>query len=121
MGINNSYKEYLIDQLGELGAVTIKNMFGGAGIYFEGFIFGLIADDTLYFKVDDSNRSDYERAGMEPFKPFSYRPMLMPYYEVPVDILEDRKQIADWASKALLVSRNSKRKSGKRRSQSEEQ
>ncbi|SDG88602.1 TfoX/Sxy family protein [Desulfosporosinus hippei] len=115
MGISDSYKEYVIDQLGEVGSVTIKNMFGAAGIYFDGLIFGLIADDTLYFKVDDSNRSDYERTGMEPFKPFSDRSMIMPYYEVPVDILEDRELIADWASKALLASRNSKRKSGKGR------
>jgi len=37
-------------------------MFGGVGIYCGDLFFGLIDDDTLYFKVDDSNRSDFTHA-----------------------------------------------------------
>ena len=115
MAISESYKDYIVDQLGRLGFVTVKKMFGGAGIYFDGLIFGLLADDVLYFKVDDSNRSDYERAGMEPFQPFEDKPMVMQYYEVPVDILENREQLADWARKALSASRNKHTKPKKQR------
>ncbi len=89
-----------------MGFVTVKKMFGGASIYYEGLIFGILADDILYFKVDDFNKSDYIMAGMKPFKPFDDKPMLMPYYEVPVDILENREQLAEWAMKSLMVSRN---------------
>jgi len=41
--------------------------------------------------------------------------MLMPYYEVPVEILEDREWLSDWARKALFASKNSlsKAKKGK--------
>jgi len=115
MAISESYKEYVVDQLGRLGFVTVKRMFGGAGIYYDGLIFGLFADDVLYFKVDDSNRSDYERVGMEPFQPFDDKPMVMQYYEVPVDILEDRELLADWARKALVASRNKHTKPKKQR------
>ena len=104
MAASENFKEYVLDQLRELESVTIKKMFGGYGIYADGLIFGLIADDILYFKVDDSNRSDYELAGTGPFKPFEDKPMLMPYYEVPVDILEDRTSLAGWSLKALRVS-----------------
>ncbi len=90
-------------------------MFGGAGIYYDGLIFGLLADDVLYFKVDDSNKSDYERAGMKPFQPFEDKPMVMSYYEVPVDILENREVLAEWATKSLVVSRNKNAKSKKQR------
>jgi len=45
-------------------------MFGGVGIYAGQLFFALIADDTLYFKVDDSNRSDFERLAMRPFQPY---------------------------------------------------
>ncbi|TGE32178.1 TfoX/Sxy family protein [Desulfosporosinus sp. Sb-LF] len=114
MAVGESYKEYVVDQLAKLGFVTVKKMFGGAGIYYDGLIFGLLADDVLYFKVDDSNKSDYERAGMEPFQPFDHKPMVMPYYEVPVDILEHRELLADWARKALLASRNKHVKSKKK-------
>jgi DNA transformation protein len=58
MTVSESYKEYAVDQLGKLGFVTLKKMFGCAGIYYDGLIFGLLADDVLYFKVDDCNRSD---------------------------------------------------------------
>ena len=105
MAVDESYKDYIVDQLGQLGFVAVKKMFGGAGIYYDGLIFGLLADDVLYFKVDDSNKSDYERAGMKPFQPFDDKPMVMPYYEVPVDILEDREELAEWARKSLIASR----------------
>jgi DNA transformation protein and related proteins len=107
MAVSESYKDYVLDQLDQMGYVTIKKMFGGAGIYYDGLIFGLLADDALYFKVDDSNRSDYEQAGMEPFKPFDDKPMVMPYYEVPIDILENRLVLLEWARKACIASRNS--------------
>ncbi|WP_088188052.1 TfoX/Sxy family protein [Desulfosporosinus sp. FKA] len=115
MVISESFKEYVVDQLGKLGYVTVKKMFGGAGIYYDGLIFGLLADDTLYFKVDDSNKSDYIMAGMKPFKPFDDKSMVMPYYEVPVDILENREQLAEWALKSLLASRNNPAKPKKRK------
>ena len=105
MAVDQGYIDYVVDQLGKLGSVTVKKMFGGAGIYYDGLIFGLLGDDVLYFKVDDSNKSDYVRAGMEPFQPFDDKPLVMPYYEVPVDILENRELLADWAMKSLSASR----------------
>ena len=114
MAVSKSYKEYVVDQHGKLGYVTVKKMFGGAGIYFNGQIFGLLANDVLYFKVDNSNKSDYERAGMKPFQPFDDKPMVMPYYEVPIDILEDRELLAEWAKKSLLASRNNTKPKKKR-------
>lgn len=112
MSVSESFKDYVIDQLGLLGCVTMKKMFGGMGIYYGGLIFGLLADDVLYFKVDDSNRSDYENVGMEPFRPsFVSKPMVMPYYEVPIEILEDRERLVDWARKALRISNTKSKKS----------
>lgn len=115
MAVSEGYKEYIVDQLGKLGYVTVKKMFGGAGIYNDGLIFGIIANDVLYFKVDDSNRSDYEGAGMKPFQPFDDKDTVMSYYEVPVDILENRESLADWARKSLFASINKSSKPKKRK------
>jgi DNA transformation protein len=108
MAITDSFKDYIADQLQYLeriGHVSIKKMFGGAGIYFDGLIFGVISDkDVLYFKVDDSNRQDYEAIGMGKFKPFDDKPMVMPYYEVPEYVVENRERLAEWARKAIEVS-----------------
>lgn len=123
MAVSEGFKGYIIDQLEQLGYVTVKKMFGGAGIYHGGIIFGLIADDVLYFKVDDSNRSDYEQAGMKQYRPpFIDKPMVMPYSEVPADILEDRERLSEWARNALFASMNKPskaKKAGKRQRRDE--
>jgi DNA transformation protein len=80
-------------------------MFGGVGIYSGAFFFALIADDVLYFKVDDSNRTDFERRGMGPFRPYGEDGEVMQYYEVPADLLEDPEQLRTWAEKAVAVAR----------------
>jgi DNA transformation protein len=105
MAVNNEFVRYALDQLRGLGVVTSRKMFGGAGLYLDGTIFALIAYDTLYFKVDETNRSDFEQAGMEPFKPFDDTSYVMSYYEVPIDVLEDSDDLVEWARKALAAAR----------------
>jgi len=83
-------------------------MFGGAGLYLDGVFFGLVADDILFFKVDDTNKPDYVAAGSGPFKPFGTNSYEMSYYEVPGDVLEDPDMLKEWAMKALLVAKRVK-------------
>lgn len=104
MSVSDEYMTYVIDQLEAVGPVQARRMFGGAGLYLDGLFFALIADDVLYFKVDDSNRSDYEDAGMGPFRPFPDKPNIMQYYEVPIEVLENRDTLRDWAQKILDVA-----------------
>ena len=79
-------------------------MFGGVGIYADKLFFALIDDDTLYFKVDDSNRPDFERLGMKPFQPYGEGGEIMQYYQVPIDLLEDLEALRPWAEKAIAVA-----------------
>ena len=67
--VSDGFKSFVLDQLEELGDVTPRSMFGGVGLYQRGVFFGILARDTLYMKVDDRNRHDYEDAGMKAFKP----------------------------------------------------
>jgi DNA transformation protein len=96
-----AFRTFVLDQLEELGDVTSRSMFGGVGLYCRGLFFGIIARDTLYFKVDDRNRSDYERAGTKAFRPYSDRPGTMRYYAVPLDVLESAPELTSWARKAV--------------------
>lgn len=89
-------------------------MFGGVGLYAQGLFFALIAEDRLYFKVNDATRPDFEQRGMEPFRPFG-EDSAMGYYEVPVDVLEDVTQLEAWIKKAIEVAAAAK-SSKKRRS-----
>ena len=105
--MNDSFLEFINDQFSALGAITIRKMFGGAGIYLEDTMFGLIADDLVYLKVDTTNKKDYENAKMSPFTyQRKNKRIKMSYYEVPVDILEDQEQLKEWVSKAVSVSLN---------------
>lgn len=88
-------------------------MFGGVGIYAEGLFFALIAEDRLYFKVDDVTRPDFEGRGMEPFRPFG-EDNAMGYYEVPAELVEDVTQLEPWMRKALGVASRAKRKKTRR-------
>lgn len=101
MPVSDEYLTYVLDQLQQVGPVTAKRMFGGAGIYASGVVFALVADDVLYLKADETNREDFERAGAGPFQPWPDKPMTMSYYEVPADVLEDRDLLRQWGQKAL--------------------
>jgi DNA transformation protein and related proteins len=102
--VSAGFKSFVLDQLEELGDVTPRSMFGGVGLYHRGVFFGILARDTLYLKVDDSNRADYRRAGMKPFRPYPDRSGTMKYYAVPVDVLESAPELAQWAAKAIAVA-----------------
>jgi DNA transformation protein len=105
MAVSREYLEYLLGQLALLGHVVSRRMFGGVGLYHEELFFGLIADDVLYLKADDSNREDYTVRAMEPFRPFPDRPThAMSYYQVPADVLEDAEALAAWARKSCAVA-----------------
>lgn len=60
--------------------------------------------DVLYFKVDESNRHDHEAKDMGHFKPSGKKSYAMQYYEVPIDVLEDREKVKVWSDKALAVA-----------------
>ena len=103
MAVSQSYREFVLEQLGRITPVTGKSMFGGVGIYAQGQFFALIAEDRLYLKVDDATRPDFEQRGMEPFRPFG-EDSAMGYYEVPVDVLEDVTKLETWMKKAIEVA-----------------
>lgn len=78
--------------------------------------FAIIADNVLYFKIDDANRPDFDAAGMSLFKPFPDKPMTMPYAEVPVEVLENPEELPVWVEKALAAARRDTGKKKKKRS-----
>jgi DNA transformation protein len=105
MAVNADFLRYVLDQLAGLGHIAPRRMFGGVGLYHEDRFFGLIAGDTLYLKVNDSNRGDYEARGMRRFRPFPDKPYWsMTYYELPADALEDADECAAWARKSAAIA-----------------
>jgi len=113
MRSTDGFRAFVLEQLAGVRELHARAMFGGIGLYAGDVFFGIIAADTLYLKVDGTNRTAYERAGSEALRPYADRPMTMPYYNVPLSVLEDADTLAAWATKAIAVARA--KKAGKKR------
>lgn len=110
MAVSAEFREFVLDQLGRVEPVTARSMFGGVGIYSRGLFFALIAGESVYLKVDDTNRPEFEAAGMGPFRPFGDDSSSMNYYELPAELLEEPDRLRPWVHKALDVARRKRRK-----------
>ena len=78
---------------------TLGGRFGGFGLYRKETFFGIIHRGRLYFKTDERTREAYVARGMKPFRPNS-KQTLKSYYEVPVEVIEDKEQLVVWATDA---------------------
>jgi DNA transformation protein len=110
MAVSNDFLEYIRDQLREWGQISVRRMFGGAGLYRDGKMFGLVADDVIYLKVDDTNREKYEAAGSGPLKPFKDQNTVLSFYEVPPDIFESPVELIEWADESLAIQKKAQHK-----------
>ena len=103
----SAFVDYVVqDLLAGLRGIQARAMFGGWGVYKDGSIFAIIVDDQLYFKVDDTNQSQYKKRGS---KPFTYesrgKSIAMSYWEVPADVIDDREEIVRWAEESHRINR----------------
>ena len=115
MAVSPSFRTFVIDQLSRVvPRIRARSMFGGVGIYAGDLFFALLADDTLYFKVDDSNRPDFQALGMRPFLPYGDEREVMQYYQVPADLLEDPDALRPWAEKSIAVAAKKSKRSRRR-------
>jgi DNA transformation protein len=110
----------IIELFAGFGPVTVRRMFGGAGIYADGTIFGLVADGVIYLKADQHTAPVFEREGL---KPFTYegkggKLVALPYWRMPDRLYDDPDELARWAQAALTAARRVPRKPRRGRGQS---
>ena len=111
MPVSATYHSFILEQLGRvLPGVRARSMFGGVGIYSTDLFFALMSNDTLYFKVDDETRGDFEAIGMGPFRPFGDSGEAMQYHEVSATIIEDHEALSQWAARAVQVARRARQR-----------
>ena len=118
MGGKDDYLRWVLEQLSGAEGISFRRMFGAFGLYRNGVFFGIVSGDTLFFKVSDAGRAEYESRGMARFRPYRDRPLVsMSYYEVPADVLEDAEECVRWAMRAAeagAAKAGAKKKSPKR-------
>jgi DNA transformation protein len=105
VSVQPQYLAYVLEQLEPVPNLRSRRMFSGVGLYSGELFFGLIHDDTLFFKTDGTNSAEYIARKMPRFMPFPARPAaVMAYYEVPADIIEDGELLVAWARKSVAVA-----------------
>lgn len=109
MAVQPQYLAYVLEQLEAMPALRPNRMFGGIGLYSGGVFFGLIDDDTLYFKTGPANVAQYLTRNMPKFMPFPDKTgAVMGYHQVPADIIEDAESLVSWARQSVAVQLSAK-------------
>jgi len=106
MALNEDYKNFILDQLSGFGEFEIKNQFGGSALMSEGVAFGKIKHDKLWLKVDNTNIDDFVKYNMPQYTYGKDNSRKLHFYEAPVEIIEDRDQLVEWAKKSLQAAIN---------------
>ncbi|MBS0520971.1 MAG: TfoX/Sxy family protein [Proteobacteria bacterium] len=107
MGISDSFAEFLREQLAPLGRISMRRMFGKTGLFCDGVMFGIVSDNTLYFRVDDHNREILREAAS--FPPLTYekggRTIDLSFWRAPERLLDEPDELIFWARAALAAAR----------------
>jgi DNA transformation protein and related proteins len=102
---DESFKEFVLDQLSALPDVRARAMFGAHGLYQGESFFAILDEGRLFFKTDAQSQADYTAHGMGPFTYKSKgRVLTMSYHEVPPDVLENASALVTWACRAIRAA-----------------
>ncbi|MBP2549402.1 DNA transformation protein [Neorhizobium galegae] len=87
------------DLFSGLGAITIRRMFGGKGIYHHGVIFAIDLRGELMLKADAESAPKFKQAGARQwtYEGKTGKPVLMPYWSIPEEAFDDPDEMTRWA------------------------
>lgn len=102
-----AFGAFLREQLAPLGHITTRRMFGKTGLFCDGLMLGMVAEDTLYFRVDDLTREAFREAAADP--PLNYakggRTLDLSFWRAPERLLDDQDELLAWAREAMGAAR----------------
>lgn len=106
MAARDGFIDFLRDQLAPFGPIAPRRMFGATGLFCEGVMFGVVAGDVLYLRVDDHNRAAFKEA--EDLPPLSYekqgRIIDLSFWRAPDRLFDEPDELVDWARSALAAA-----------------
>lgn len=112
----SEFVDHLVGLFEGFGPVSARRMFSGHGLFRDGMMFGLVIDDTLYFKADDENRAMFEARGLSRFEYAKQgKRVSVSYYLAPGEVMDDPETLAQWAGPAFEAALRGKRASRKTR------
>jgi DNA transformation protein and related proteins len=106
--------DFIVELFAPFGRVTVRRMFGGAGLFAEGLMFGLVFDGAIFLKVDDASIPDFEREGSVPFVYTRAKSAgrvgrhSLSYWRLPERFYDDPEELASWARRAFAIAERRK-------------
>lgn len=105
MRIKSSLASYVTEQLGFLGPISNRSIFGSIGIFIDERLLGIVSEDRLYLHTGPSNREDYLSRGCAQFKPYPNAfDLTTDHHQVPEEIVQDSTQLKEWGARALKAA-----------------
>jgi DNA transformation protein and related proteins len=103
MSATAEFVSYVRDLLAPLGQLSDGKFFGGHAIKHNGNQFAMVMGNTLYFRVSDGTRAQYEERGSRPFAYSTKNGVVQvkKYYAAPEELLENQEQLLAWAKQAI--------------------
>ena len=107
MTASPDFAEFLSEQLQPLGRLSLRRMFGKTGVFCGGVMFAIVADNTLYVRVDEQNRAAFREA--EAYPPLNYAKkgelIELSFWRVPDRLMDEPEELVEWARLALAAAR----------------
>lgn len=101
----SEFVSYLHEVFAAFGPIESKRMFGGHGIYHQGLMFALVADDALYLKADALSRNEFEGRGLLAFEYLKQgKLMQMSYFAAPESMFDEPGEAAIWARRGYQAA-----------------
>lgn len=102
MAFDPGLVEWVREALEPVGTVAFRRMMGGATLYLDGTVFGIVAHDALWFKADAQSDVVWDAAGCEQFTvEMGGELRSMNYRRAPDTVYDDADALREWAALAV--------------------
>jgi len=99
-------RETAAEMFSAFGAVDVRRMFSGFGIYADDVCFALYLRGEFYLKADDTTIPRFLAEGSEHFS-YSTRAKTVSvksWWRMPIRLYDEPEELADWARQAVAVA-----------------
>jgi DNA transformation protein and related proteins len=115
MAASSDFVSFLVDELSPLGHVTVRRMFGKTGVFCEGVMLGMVAEDVFYVRVDTQSRATFKEAESAPSLSYvkNGATINLSFWRVPDRLFDEHDELIAWARAALASAHRVAAKSGR--------
>jgi len=114
MNARQAFADFVAEQMASLGAITVRRMFGGHGLYCDGLFIAILTGEQLYFKADAQTQAAFEARALRRFT-YSARgkTVQLMYYEAPAEVFDEPQAMQHWGRLALAAAVGARKPTGK--------